>query len=40
MSFHTKCSANARNLDIAPLYTGIHYELVYHHDGRSQVLIP
>jgi len=40
MSFHIKCSANARYLAIAPLYTGIHYELVYHHDGRSQVSIP
>jgi len=40
MSFHIKCSTNARYLDTAPLYTGIHYELVYHHDGRSQVSIP
>jgi len=40
MSFHIKCSANARYLDTAPLYTGIHYELAYHRDGRSQVSIP
>ena len=32
--------ANATYLDIAPLYTGIRYKLVYHHDGRSQVSIP
>ena len=39
MCFDIKFSAkSAEYLDIAPLYTCIHY-LLYHHDGHSQVSI-